>query len=259
MSWRIYSIAVPLCLAFVGAISSGAQSDAKEPAFDVASVKPGTPGVKGGKGFNDPSLFSVRARTLKALILMAYDVANYQVDGGPSWISDATFDIDARPAGAASREQMTAMLRTLLADRFQLRLHHETRSIEFNVLTVAKGGPRLGPQFHRLEDGQTLTDGRDANLNKGIPMGGTIKQFAFLLQQNMRVFDPAEGGGAAHQDVAPVLDQTGLSGEYDILLKTDVHEDWPALLEHQLGLALHLRKVPTDILIVDSAVKPSAN
>lgn len=255
---------VPLIVLFAAALSSQQSSEGKEPAFDVASVKP-TPanpagrGAKGGPGFNDPSLFSVRGRTLKSLILMAYAVSDYQVTGGPAWMEDARFDIDARPAAPATREQMLPMLRTLLAERFQLRLHHETKPVAMNVLTVAKGGPKFGPQFHPLSEGQNPTDGRDANLNKGIPMGGTMKGFAFLLRSNMQLFDPAEGRALSRQDVAPVLDQTGLDGEYEILLRTDTHEDWPALLEHQMGLALNLKKMPTDMLVIDSAAKPSGN
>jgi len=190
---------------------------------------------------------------------MAYEVPSDQVTGGPQWIETDRFDVDARPPSTAKREEMLAMLRVLLADRFQLRLRHETKVVATYVLTVAKGGPKFGSQFHKLGEGQSLTDGRDANLNKGIPMGGTMSGFAFLLRQNMKTFDPGAGRGISDPDVSPVLDQTSLTGEYEIVVRIDTHEDWPTLLEHQLGLKLDLRKVPTDILVIESAAKPSAN
>jgi uncharacterized protein (TIGR03435 family) len=90
-------------------------------------------------------------------------------------------------------------------------------------------------------------------------MGGTIAQFVFLLQSNMRIFDPLEGRNVSAPDTPPVLDQTGLEGDFDILLKTDTHEDWPAIVEHQLGLKLELRKVPVEMLVIESASKPAEN
>jgi len=70
-------------------------------------------------------------------------------------------------------------------------------------------------------------------------------------ETNTRVMSP--------EDVPPVLDETGLTGRYDIILNADSHEDWSAMLEHQLGLKVELRKVPREIIVIDSAVKPSGN
>src|SRR5581483_2063328 len=103
--------------------------------FQVASVKPsGTEITRGGQGFMNPGLFSVRHRPLKALILMAYGISDFQLSGGPAWIAEDRFDVDARPATAASKEQMMVMLRNLLADRFGLRLHQEERPMTVFIL-----------------------------------------------------------------------------------------------------------------------------
>lgn len=108
---------------------------AKEPTFEVASVKPSAPaadgrgGRKGGGRGSDPGLFSARNRTLNSLILTAYGIQDYQVAGGPGWIGIDRFDVQAKPPEAASRDRMLLMLRTLLSERFELRFHHETKTV----------------------------------------------------------------------------------------------------------------------------------
>jgi uncharacterized protein (TIGR03435 family) len=229
--------------------------------FEVVSVKPAVPaagrgGKGGGRGINDPVLFSVRSRTLKNLIRMAYDLEDYQLTGGPAWIDSDAFDVDARPAKPATRAEMLPLLRGLLADRFQLVVHNESRPMLVNVLSVAEGGPKFGPQFRKTDPSVPLVPVQ--NKNGELPLGGPMKQVAQMIGANMRLFDP-EVGGVYRPDLPPVIDQTGLEGEYDVLLNTSTHEDWATMLERQLGLKLDLRKVPIDILVIDRAAKPSAN
>ena len=114
------------------------------PSFEVASVKPtagrgGGKGAKGGGSTADPMLFSRHETTLRSLILRAYDIEDYQLSGGPAWIDSDRYDIDARPEHPASQEQLMLMLRSLLADRFQLAIHRETKTIAVYALAVAKG------------------------------------------------------------------------------------------------------------------------
>ena len=85
-------------------------------------------------------------------------------------------------------------------------------------------------------------------------LGGPMKHFIFLLRANMRLRDPLRAA-----DFPPILDHTGLTGEYSILVSHDPREEWPEILEHQLGLKLELRKEPVEVLIVDHAARPSAN
>jgi uncharacterized protein (TIGR03435 family) len=232
------------------------------PAFEVASVKPSAPaaggGKKGGRGAADPGLFSVRNRTLQSLIQMAYGVQDYQVSGGPSWIAGDRFDVEAKPPQSVWQEQMILMLRALLAERFRLRLHHETKQLAAYALTPARNGPKFGPQFHKVDDAALAADLKDHDPNLGIPLGGTMQQFAFLIRQNMRSIHPPDSAWAA--EAPPVIDQTGLQGVYSITLK--IHgptDDLPSDVEQQLGLKMDLRKIPVDVLVVDGAAKPSIN
>ena len=91
---------------------------------------------------------------------------------------------------------MTLMLRSLLTDRFQLMIHWENKTLATYVLTVAKGGPKFGPYFQRLKEGDPFppADGR-------IQLGGEMKNFAFLLRSNMRMFDPASGPVSPSTDI----------------------------------------------------------
>ena len=226
--------------------------------FEVASVKPhqeraGTPAAK-RSGYTDPKLFSAHNTTLKGLILRAYDLQDYQVSGGPGWIETDRFDIDARSEQPATADEMKVMLRGLLAERFQLATHWENRNETSYVLSVANGGPKFGPYFHEIKQGEQFPpdEGR-------LQLGGPMKNFVFLLRRNMATFDPSSGPFVPAAEVPPILDQTGLTGEYSILVSLKSHETWPALLEHQLGLKLQLRKEEVRVLKVDRAARPSAN
>ena len=82
---------------------------------------------------------------LKILIEEVYGLKDYQVLGGPAWVDSDRWDIDAKAAGTVSLDKKMKMLGTLLADRFQLRFHRETRQLPVYRLTVAKGGPQARP------------------------------------------------------------------------------------------------------------------
>ncbi len=232
------------------------------PAFEVASVKPvastGAPLRKGAGGATDPTLFVAHNRTVKMLVQQAYVLPDYQIAGGPAWISEDRFDIDARPSEAATQEQKLAMLRTLLTDRFQLRTHRQTRPIEAYVLAVPKGGPKLGPQFHAVDRAglNASLDNPDSKL--GMPMGGDMKSFANLVRMNMRTTHPADWSFG--NDPPPILDQTGLTGFYAIFIQHPGYQgDFAAAIESQLGLKLTLKKVPVEVLVIDSAAHPTGN
>jgi uncharacterized protein (TIGR03435 family) len=116
---------------------------AQAPAFEVASVKPtrsGEPTInirqRPGGGF------SAHNAPLRMLLTYAYNIRPHQLSGAPAWTSDARFDIEAKSEGA-SPAQVRQMLQTLLAERFHLSAHRETREQPGYALVVAKGGPRL--------------------------------------------------------------------------------------------------------------------
>jgi uncharacterized protein (TIGR03435 family) len=182
---------------------------------------------------------------------------SYRVTGGPRWVETEAYDVEGRSENPVSRQEMLSMLGSLLADRFQLKFHREMRPIAVNALTVAKSGPKFGANFHPVGEG-------DPPANPGKQRGRAIypdvpiKTFADRLR-TMMIRDPVTETFLNIQDVPSVLDETGLAGLYYIDFDFDPHEEWSATLEHQFGLTLNLRKVPTEIIVIDSAARPSSN
>ncbi len=120
------------------------------PAFDVASVKPNTSSKGGGEGSrresleNSPGSLTFRNVSLRTAITWAYGVQDYQVTG-PGWIVDERYDIEAKALVPAPEVQMRLMLRTLLAERFKLKVHRQQKEMAALVAVVAKGGAKLKP------------------------------------------------------------------------------------------------------------------
>jgi hypothetical protein len=152
---------IPSILLALPTLIRAQTSPEKPPSFEVASVKASPKGQRAHLPAIDPSLLSVKGTTLKGLVMLAYSVPptdSYRVAGGPGWVDTDPYDVDARPAAPSSRADMISMLRSLLADRFRLLVHREVRDVTMNVLVVAKGGPRFGPQFHAVVDGDPPSD-----------------------------------------------------------------------------------------------------
>jgi uncharacterized protein (TIGR03435 family) len=181
---------------------------------------------------------------------------NYQIDGGPSWVEIERYEIKAKSPAPATREQMLVMLQALLSERFQLAFHRTTKPLLMNLLTIAKGGPKFGSQFHPAVDGQSAAPSYRVDQLQFPNV--TMKAVCPYLRLNFRR-DLVSGKSLNPADIPPVLDQTELSGSYDIILNSSSHEEWSELLQHQLGLRLDQRKVPTEVLVIDAATKPPAN
>jgi len=118
--------------------------------FDVASVKPAAPSgdgmvmrrMSGGPGTNDPGTLTLTNVPLKMMVVRAYDLKQYQVEG-PDWIDSLGYDVTAKVPPGTTKEQFQQMLQTLLAERFKLTVHRETRQLPVYALVVAKGGPKM--------------------------------------------------------------------------------------------------------------------
>jgi bla regulator protein blaR1 len=273
-------------------LASAQATSAKSIEFDVASIKenrsaPGDMswGCKGtdGKtlsevknhslnlaGYGDIPLNScvVRNTPMQWIIGLAYqmpwDKVNQLIMGGPSWLSSGLdsplrFDINAKVEQPATRAQLFLMLQTLLADRFQLKIHEDYKELPVFELTIAKNGPRLT---------KAPTD-RDCSVvvEPEVPCHNFSGGFGHGLT----------GRSVSMEDFAvrlsrytgrPVVDKTGLDGLYDI--KTG--DFWmpfpdtpdpgtPTLFEmlDQLGIKLKAAKAPVKVLVVDSAQEPSPN
>lgn len=263
------------------------QPAAETPAFEAASVKPSRPPdptagyvvskADGGPGSQDPTRVEFRNYPLTGLVSRAYDLPSWQISA-PDWMSAAQFDIDAKVVPGATREQCRLMLQRLLAERFGLRVHRGTKEGTLYSLTIAKGGPKLKAHVEAPppedrpgpgDPGQPKFDsGGYPILPRGIGMGVlngkgrmqmTDTELAPLVQR------------LANQLDAPVRDDTGLKGKYDIALywsarppsaepEADSGPDLPTAVQEQLGLRLERKKGPVEVLVVNHAEKvPTRN
>lgn len=235
------------------------------PGFEVATIKPSKPGQP-GKAFLVRGVdFSTINTTLSDMIAFAYDVQQKQIVGGPNWISTDKFDIAGKPdtPGSPNTQQVRTMLEKLLADRFQLKFHRDTKEMSAYVLTVGKNGPKL-------EKSQG-----DPN---GLP-GLFFSQLGVLHVVNATMGDFAGVMQTAVLD-RPVVDQTSLQGKWDFILKwtpdesqfsgmgvkvpppSDAADAPPPLftaIQEQIGLKLEAGKAPVPVLVLDHVEQPSAN
>jgi uncharacterized protein (TIGR03435 family) len=222
-----------------------------QPAFDVASVRSSEGGGSRRENVQvSPGSLSMRNVTLKSAIRWAYHVMDYQVTG-PDWINFERYDISAKAADAAGDKELQLMLQALLAERFKLALHRETKELACFVMVAAKGGLK----FHesQLTEGEPVLNPDKARLTvdvKGVP----ATQFVEMLSSILR---------------APVINNTGLSGRYDATVhlskflpdgsgKEGSFDPISTILlglQEELGLKLESKKMPLDLLIVDHAEK----
>jgi uncharacterized protein (TIGR03435 family) len=182
---------------------------------------------------------------LKVLMQEAYGVANFQVRG-PEWAEVENYEVTGTMPPETSKETARLMLRSLLADRFQLKFHREQKEFAVYALMTAKGGSKLHEVEKPTQFAYGIKAGRtDGNLRfegtPGIPMSALI---AYLQ------------GPAGH----PVIDQTGLNGYYafDLEWTRDPEDRKNAGILSTLsrvGLRLESQKKMYDVLVVDSAAK----
>jgi len=136
-------------LAALLAAGASAQSEAV-PEFEVASIKPAPPPtanmirvqMHGGPGSDDPGRLDWQNVSLRNMLTNAFNLKEYQLQG-PDWLNTERFDVSAKIPANTTREQFRLMLQKLLADRFKMTFHHETKEHAAYALTVAKGGPKL--------------------------------------------------------------------------------------------------------------------
>jgi uncharacterized protein (TIGR03435 family) len=233
------------------------------PPYDVASVKQN---ISGG-GANDVwsstgigiDRFTATNVPLLQIVELAYDVKEDQIFGLTGPIGSTRFDIEAKvvpPDGGGppklSGEQLAAMIIPLLADRFHLTAHLETKTMPVYELVVARGGPKF--QLSQTEaPGGSGAGGKGANWSLNFT-GGSMADLASMLSD------------AAHRKV---IDKTGLTGRADITLKwsDDVAAQQGGLdvvsiftaVEEQLGLKLQSSKGPVETLVIDHVEMPSEN
>jgi uncharacterized protein (TIGR03435 family) len=231
-----------------------AQPAATAPAFEVASIKISQIGKAGGEGSRrentqvSPGSLNMRNVSLKTAIRWAWHVMDFQVTG-PDWIANERYDIMAKASGPAPDPELRLMLQALLADRFKLAVHRQTKEMSAYALVVGKNGPK----FHEsaAEGESSLVP--DQKTMKVVVQRTPVSQLVEMLSNVLR---------------SPVVDQTELKGRYDITLElakyipdrssTEPMDPLTIItrgLQDELGLKLEPRKLPLDLVIVDHAEK----
>ncbi len=222
-----------------------------QPRFEVASIRPSSPEERGAGCPTTPGLVRCRAVTLKRCIVGAYVIGAERVLGGPDWIDTDRFDITARASEPIGDKALMVMLQTLLAERFKLVLHRESRPGVAMILEVSKKGLKLEPAAGAKFSYKNAHEELDAT-------NMTIADFAEILTRDLKL---------------PVVDRTGLTGAFNFKLRWKVDEtienrdDAVADLRYQvstaivkqMGLTLKSKRMPVEVLVVDHAEKPSEN
>jgi uncharacterized protein (TIGR03435 family) len=242
-------------------------------------VKPSDP-QKQHFGFyrRQPDGFKLDGETLRGMIANAYNLQGNvkgMVQGGPAWIASDAFDVQIKADAATTArwsklsqqpvdEERRALLRELLAERFHLKLHHEFREMSAFVLTLAKDGSKLQSPVAEKSLQATTPQSRINFLGWGHWQGH------FTLMSNLT----RSLGSLPEMGDRPIVDKTGLTGQYDFTLRwtpvepdpgaaaTDAGPQGPSLfsaLEQQLGLKLTPTKAQIEVVVIDSVEKPSEN
>ena len=233
---------------------------AQQPEFEVASVKPNTSG-RPGSDFNRMPGGGLNAInvTLREMLSFAWNIRDHQLIGVSGWMDSDRYDIFAKPtkndnptgAKRSFEEDFDGIrlkMRTLLTERFKLAAHIETREMPAYALMVGKNGPHLEP---------SKSDGLTINNRNGLVICKKCSMKAFV------------NGSLSWRMGRPVIDKTGLGGEYDFEIKfTDdsaapnaesTGPDFLTAMRETLGLVLQAQKAPVDVLVIDHAEKATAN
>ena len=274
------------------------QSGATAPqSFEVASIKPSAgDGRQVGIGVLPGGRYRATGVTARMLIQQAYDIRDFQISGGPGWLASDRYDINAKAETPnLTRDTIKVLLQSLLAERFNLVVHRETKELPIYALVVGKDGPKLhkseiqpdlqnsgtppkapqpddpGPLARTVQGSGTPPKGTMMRMGRGqlsaqmSPLAGLAAQLAASLGR-------------------PVVDKTGLTGYFDFNLEwtpdetqgsgmlfgekppldsaPPVGSSGPSIftaLQEQLGLKLESQKGPVEVLVIDRIEKPTEN
>jgi uncharacterized protein (TIGR03435 family) len=263
-----------------------AQAPAGNAAFEVASVKPNRSGD--GRvmlGVQPGGRFTATNVPLKMLLRQAYNVQDFQIVGGPEWLASDRFDVVAKaPEEGINFETMRPLLRSLLADRFKLKVHTETRQMPIYALVRARSDGTLGPSMKPSSaDCAALMGRRGGGPPPAPPPPGQPADCSFIIG-----IGKLSVGGMPIANLATalspmvgriVLDKTGLTGNYNYELTyspeqlgglppvlngaaVTIDPNTPSIftaLQEQLGLKLDSDRGPVEVLVIDSAEQPTAD
>jgi bla regulator protein BlaR1 len=272
-----------VCFLVIVALSTMEAQDV----FDVVSIKPRS-GERVIGGASTPDRFVRADATLRDLIRYAYNVQDFQIEGGPAWVASSRFEVNARAATApAGPDGMRALVRRLLADRFRLRTRPESRDMPRYDLIVARRDGRLGEKLRPsrfdceaiLASGAATADDlarcdvrfrpKMGKGSDGRPMVSTMT----LMLQGLRL--PRLATLLQNSVERVVIDKTGLDGTFDLELEfspdgsrrpvglpgppSSSPSDGPPLttaLQEQLGLKLEAVRGPVPVVVIENAELP---
>jgi uncharacterized protein (TIGR03435 family) len=228
------------------------------PAFETASIQLSRSQDNSSSYDTHPGQITIRNKTLKDCIRLAYDVKVAQLSGGPKWVDSDRFDIEAKAARPVGDPQLMVMLQTLLKERFKLDVHRETKMFPGYAITVLKSGLKIR---------EVEPEAGHVNLRRGsmAAQGTSMTKLAQTLSDLLGV---------------PVLDATGVAGVFDFRMDWTPETNRPGLstedpepsalpempagpslfaaIQEQLGLKLEARKAPLEALVIDRAEKPKS-
>lgn len=230
-----------------------------DPDLDVVSVRPRDPndissnsriGMKGRQ-------FELVNKTVEMMLEFGYGVDKKQIAGAPHWIETERWDVESVPnvPGHPSLKQLQSLTQKVLAERFGLKLHRETKELPVYAITVAKGGEKIarsvGDPNGTSDESDRQSGGQVTMRMTNAPMGEFAMHLGFFLDR-------------------PAVDQTGLAGRYDLQLIWTADESRapsdsnaaPGLftaIQEQLGLKLEPVKASAQVLVVDAVQRPEAD
>jgi uncharacterized protein (TIGR03435 family) len=251
--------------------------------FEAASVKASATStgrftMTGGPGTTDPGRITYGNIPLRRVLLAAYDLNNYQITG-PDWLNSLRYDISATMPAGTTKEQFQAMLRNLLASRFQMVSHRESKELPVYELTPGKSGPKLhavSADVRAAELPEQLAEVKPGTGKDGLPEV-TLRSPGIVIEtMNGRARITAHdvplakfGDFLSGRLDRPVLDKSGLAGNFSFVLYfrpngvdagDAVDPDIFIAVQEQLGLRLEPRRSAVELLIIDSAEKlPTGN
>lgn len=240
-----------------------AQQGGKAPlAFEVASVKKSEPGGRGGgiRPTQGGQTYVGSNVPLRLMIKLMYGITDVQIQGGPDWINTELYDVRAKAERPSHIGELHQMFQTLLADRFKLQFHRETKTLPVYELVVDKKA-----KLKANESTEAFADFPIKPAGRGKVAGQRVSMsyLAWFLAQQLN---------------RPILDKTGLAGFYDFDLEwvpelppgaalrpeegAPPVPDGPtifAALKEQLGLKLESQKGPVEVFVIDRAERPTEN
>jgi uncharacterized protein (TIGR03435 family) len=251
--------------------------------FDVASVKPNKEGGPSSVRVTPGGMLSVTNNNLRNIIRNAWNITNDQIVGGPDWIDSDRFDITAKASRPFAQEEARGMLQALLAERFGLVTHNETRDLPAYVLVRARQDGALGPQMKKSDLDcaalfASVTAG--AKMPDRLPNGNLPCGISVRAAQGLVVGSPASMEQLSRNLVGGVgrivVDKTGLQGYYDFTINfapeappapgapaaPPPDSTAPSLftaIQEQLGLKLEPGREPIQVLVIDRAERPAAD